>query len=781
MKKFRYTLYDTLGKNITYNKNAPLNDIMKTTKSLLASRRDYESYIRNYFFSTKLSTFKSPEITEYPVLKADSSILIPISTPKFKEKEKIKIFKKRNLILSSELFQKNSNNFLEDFNKRLKRIVKYNKEIKFNKTCPNKLQTKQNERYNSLFQDFFTKWKSYNSAVNLKYALTQDEELNSKIKKENPLLNFNLKERYSGLHYDENEIFNTNYDKFITNQINYVKKNKIKNYISEIKSSFLDSNEKKIKLKLESIKLIFSPQKNQNGYKQFDIFIPLSYVFLFYSYDFSFFQKILMSLLKFGTNYKTINFKNEGFIDLLNSLNISKKNQNEDTEEDLLSKFKKGKQTEEIKLSNNNKNDFSDMRKTFNKPSYLFNRFMRKTSNMYDKKEIRTKIIHSNKNFSKIKINEEEKKENNKMIYSNNNKNDILYNEYYFIWETSGVTYDVKMEMPKIYFSYQNYDYNIIAYCEKNLFLYLYKNNFINWDFYTLNYLFSFKLFRKIISNFFALNKNEKIMKNQIFTNLNKVASPNAKTRNKLNLIEEENNSDDEISQKKNIVISNKKVLNQMSENNEFYMFFYTDQNYDNYIMNLYSYKIKIEHEKINPTLKWEFILNFKQMKFLNEVSKYENLITFLPKIIRTNYEIGDLDINFDVFYNNFNAKILQNEAGHNPSKKKHLKIDIFKPHIESEKIGGIDGKKLEKDLNDNLLQNLNKIKMSNWSRKILALMKKDLLFKSYRASDTYNNNKFTFRQKSPQKDENIKKSVNKTFKKKLTFYGVYKNQNLDV
>ena len=58
MKKFRYTLYDTLGKNITYNKNAPLNDIMKTTKSLLASRRDYESYIRNYFFSTKLSTFK---------------------------------------------------------------------------------------------------------------------------------------------------------------------------------------------------------------------------------------------------------------------------------------------------------------------------------------------------------------------------------------------------------------------------------------------------------------------------------------------------------------------------------------------------------------------------------------------------------------------------------------------------------------------------------------------------------------------------------------------------
>ena len=69
---------------------------------------------------------------------------------------------------------------------------------------------------------------------------------------------------------------------------------------------------------------------------------------------------------------------------------------------------------------------------------------------------------------------------------------------------------------------------------------------------------------------------------------------------------------------------------------------------------------------------------------------------------------------------------------------------------------------------------------MENWSRKILALMKKDLLFKSYRASDMYTN-KFKFRQKSPQKDDIIKKSVNKTYKKKLTFYGVYKNQNLDI
>ena len=166
-------------------------------------------------------------------------------------------------------------------------------------------------------------------------------------------------------------------------------------------------------------------------------------------------------------------------------------------------------------------------------------------------------------------------------------------------------------------------------------------------------------------------------------------------------------------------------------------------------------------------------------MRFLNEVSKYENLLSFLPKIIVTNNEIGDLDINFDVFYNNFNAKILQNEEGHHPSKKRHLKIEVFKPHIESELVAKKNERKIDKDLSDNLLQNLNKLKMANWSRKILGIMKKDLFYKSYRASELFSNN-FKFFQKNPQKNEVAGKIVNKTFKRKLTFMGGYKNQNLD-
>ena len=51
MKKFRYTFYDIFRTKARNSKDASLNEIMKNTKSLLASRREYESYIHNYFSS----------------------------------------------------------------------------------------------------------------------------------------------------------------------------------------------------------------------------------------------------------------------------------------------------------------------------------------------------------------------------------------------------------------------------------------------------------------------------------------------------------------------------------------------------------------------------------------------------------------------------------------------------------------------------------------------------------------------------------------------------------
>ena len=763
-------IYNVFQTNATEGKDI-LNDIIKGTKSILASKNGYKRYIRDYFVSTKLSTFKSPEITEYPLLKTNTSYLIPITTKKFKENERKKIFKP-NLFLETELFKKNNINYLEDFNKRLNRLIKYNEEVKTTKNHYNKTFYENKGRYNSLFLDFFNKWKDYNNKHNTRYASSYDKSSLEKntINEGNLLAGFQIKEKYNGLHYDEKEIFDNNYDVFIMEKLNYVKQNKIKNFSTEIKSTFYDSNEKKIKLKLESIKLTFYPKtkENSNIYHEFYVFIPLSYVFLFYSYDFSFFQKILMSLLIFDNNYKTINFKDDGFMTLLNELSEDNK---EFEVEDVLSNYNS---------KNNSKHDSpkkneNDMRKTFNTNNNFAMRFFRKSSTKLIHEVAKTKVIHSNKKFVNSIV-----KNRDPLIkrIDKSNKNKISYNEYFFIWETSAVTYEVKMEMPRIYFSYQNLDYNIFAFCEKNLFLYLYQNNFINWDFYALNYLFSFKYFRKVIIKFFSLNKNKSFFDNNFFPNIKEVNTSNFNTQFNFNIPEE--NTSDKVGDEgnKDILIAKKKVLNQMSENNESYMFFYTDQNYSNYIINLFSYKIHIVYEKLNPLLNWEFYLNFKQMRYLNEVSKYEDLLTFLPKIIVTNFEIGDLSINFDIFSNNFNAKILQNEAGHNVTKKKQLKIDISIPYIESEKIGVRREKKLEKELSFNLLQSLNQLKMKHWSRKILSIMKKDLLYKSHRASDIFTN-KLNFFKKSPEKDDMIKRSFNFN-KKKTTFFGGHKTTNFD-
>ena len=300
----------------------------------------------------------------------------------------------------------------------------------------------------------------------------------------------------------------------------------------------------------------------------------------------------------------------------------------------------------------------------------------------------------------------------------------------------------------------------------------MFKNNFINWDFFALNYLLSFKNFRKIILHFFSLNKTENFLENNNYiTNIKTVKTPNMKNKIRLN-IEEENKVDNEFN------FDNDDIIN--ISNKKEYMFFYTDQNYNNYIVNLFSYRIKIELRKLNPKINWEFYLNFKQMRYFNEVSKYEDLLTFLPKILITNYEIGDLDINFNIFNNNFNAKILQNEDGHNSNKKKQLKIEVIKPHIESELIGGKEEKKLEKELNFNILQSINELKMENWSRKILAIMKNDLLYKSQRSSELHLN-KYNFLKKSPNKEDIITNIINnKSNKKKLTFYGRIQKINID-
>ena len=102
----------------------------------------------------------------------------------------------------------------------------------------------------------------------------------------------------------------------------------------------------------------------------------------------------------------------------------------------------------------------------------------------------------------------------------NNRKEINQYNEYIFIWETRDKTYLVNIQMPIIYFNYKNLKEEISTFSYKSLFLFMYKNNFINWDFYCLNYLFSLKAFRKVILQNYSLARKNIIPKNKFEENI---------------------------------------------------------------------------------------------------------------------------------------------------------------------------------------------------------------------------------------------------------------------
>ena len=309
-----------------------------------------------------------------------------------------------------------------------------------------------------------------------------------------------------------------------------------------------------------------------------------------------------------------------------------------------------------MKLSNKENNNFKEEAKKEKERNVNFSsNDFNNDNNIYDL----NKLYRTNKKILTVHANLDlKKKEQNKNESNSSTTNDIKYTQYIFIWETPTKTYIVRMIMPIIIFWSEHIKKNIIAYCNKDLFLFLFQNNFINWDYYVLNYLFSIKAFRQIILRGLSFYYNDNIYNNEKITSFT-----DRETKNRIfsKIIHKKSyySSFSYINEKTIILNTNKKIYNQLNQNNESYQFFYTDNFSINSIIEFHSYHIFIENDKLNSKICWEFALNFKQMKYLSNISKYEELESFLPKIIKTNFEDGTLTIDFSVF-EYFNDKFLE-------------------------------------------------------------------------------------------------------------------------
>ena len=486
-------------KNIL-TKKILLNKILNRTKSILKSKTDFSEYMGEYNSMIIKPTFKNPEVHTYPLLRKSCSEMISLKNQDKTENNTVK----RKILKN---FFKNrimSNSLKEKFKKNL--TMNINTNFHKNKKLEEWLQKKKEKDKIFLYEEFFHKWN-------------KDEEEN----KEN--------NKYSELKYDENKIFFSDYSELIKEKINFCINNKLENLQKKLNISFEDKNKKKIKLELISMKIIFEPIKDETlinkketdeykfeDYKEINISnkinslndefeyynddttekkniitLPLSYVFLFYINGLDYFKNILIGAIKFSNDFKNVHFEENEIYSIIRS----NKNYNQN-----------------LKINSNNSKRIN----TKDGGKYHFPK-RGVTSKMQVSGTVINKQFSSLKSFSNLDKNKEKNVDNTskenilyatkkkiKVMHSNHdlknkylNKKDIKYSEYCFIWETPNKSYKVRIIMPLIIFWSEHIKKNIIIFCDKELFLFLLKNNFVNWDYYILYYLFTFKIFRLII------------------------------------------------------------------------------------------------------------------------------------------------------------------------------------------------------------------------------------------------------------------------------------------
>lgn len=256
------------------------------------------------------------------------------------------------------------------------------------------------------------------------------------------------------------------------------------------------------------------------------------------------------------------------------------------------------------------------------------------------------------------------------------------YHIYNFIWNTPKYVYNVNIKLPVINVSLAKLRKHIITGFEDELFLYILEKNFIDWDFYVISYLFSLKSFRLLTES--ILSKKKELL-----------SKPLSKFSKKLNR--------DYV--KISISTIKTKTYSYLDDSA---IFFYTNDKNENYSYTLHSFSIKVDYNHLNPYKRFLFEFNFNQMKLLNKISQYENLKRFIKKIIITEFDIGEMNIDYSMF-NNFNDNyfdgktfkfeekldtvrspdnnnaLVNENANHEKSKEKgkEMKIKVERPWIE--------------------------------------------------------------------------------------------------
>ena len=454
----KQSAFHNLYTRFEYNQSKSPVDILKGTKNLIVHSSTYNSYSRDYTNLTQTSTFKSPEIEEYPILKNTTFIPLRCQTATTRNPTKPPI-KKLLLQLNDNPSTSNTRNK----HNNNKNGICFITETESKRRC----QTARNER------------RKYHLNTNHTHTLKYKEDIFS-------LLDILFKDdKYEHLYYDESVIFHNeeHYITYIEQTVEQFKKNKNENHCYHLDKTYFNTTDEYVnnnehnnnninslltssKLSLHSMTINFINLTDKTK-PPITFSIPFALLPVFYYKNFQNIKYILLSLIQFSSTYDSITLNEDEFYNLL--INSIEFNNKPITNEKKSIKFLKMN----TKIPNNN---------NINNKAY---------GNLYSKKMKITQTYH------KTKLLNQQHHQHQQWKYLNTLTNYWIAGEY---------LYKIEIKVPEITVNVRNKQ--ITKYIDAELLLFLLEHNFVNWDFYIIHYLFSIKYFRTLIVSILSKHNN---------------------------------------------------------------------------------------------------------------------------------------------------------------------------------------------------------------------------------------------------------------------------------
>ena len=283
---------------------------------------------------------------------------------------------------------------------------------------------------------------------------------------------------YTHLVYDESQIFNKKQKirNLINSKIEYFSENKNHNFV-DIFTKTINNQHKTFKITLKSIIVKFFDMTNNK--QNFEFTLPFALLPLFYYKGIEFFKIILSKIVKFNSSYTKITIETDNILKLLANT-IEKKKSNKDT------------------------NSKKNLNLTI-KPLLKTRKSMGIASPCGSRNS-------SSRNVNDYNVQVQQKPAEKPIIELNSprtkkeNNENYTYSQYRFSWVTPKNNFIVQVSMPEIVFEETTNNLRIVKKMDYELLFFLYEKNFSAWDFYMINYLFSYKLFRNVIDRLLSKN-----------------------------------------------------------------------------------------------------------------------------------------------------------------------------------------------------------------------------------------------------------------------------------